>query len=116
MSSPWLNGCIPGSRSNSPLCVDVAFVDFSFRTGAAQDRLGERQGRRADCGRCGAAQAGEAFGRVQWQHCNVLGKQPNFQMLVSLTLTQKKVSGPIALRPYEPKIGRRTKRVVQEWR
>jgi SRSO17 transposase len=46
----------------------------------------------------------------------VLGKQPNFQMLVSLTLTQKEVSGPIALRPYEPKIGRRTKRVVQEWR
>jgi len=40
---------------------------------------------------------------VKRQHCGVLGKQANCQVLVSLTLAQKEVPVPIALRLYLPK-------------
>ena len=40
---------------------------------------------------------------VKRQHCGVLGKQANCQVLVSLTLVQKEVPVPIALRLYLPK-------------
>ncbi|SMP82013.1 DDE superfamily endonuclease [Noviherbaspirillum suwonense] len=40
---------------------------------------------------------------VKRQHCGVLGKQANCQVLVSLTLAQQEVPVPIALRPYLPK-------------
>ena len=39
---------------------------------------------------------------VKRQHCGVLGKQANCQVLVSLTLAQNKVPVPIALRLYLP--------------
>jgi SRSO17 transposase len=39
---------------------------------------------------------------VKRQHCGVLGKQANCQVLVSLTLAQKEVPVPIALRLYLP--------------
>jgi SRSO17 transposase len=40
---------------------------------------------------------------VKRQHCGVLGKQANCQVLVSLTLAQKEVPVPNALRLYLPK-------------
>jgi SRSO17 transposase len=40
---------------------------------------------------------------VKRQHCGVLGKQANCQVLVSLTLAQQEVPIPIALRLYLPK-------------
>ena len=40
---------------------------------------------------------------VKRQHCGVLGKQAKCQVLVSLTLAQKEVPVPIALRLYLPK-------------
>ena len=40
---------------------------------------------------------------VKRQHCGVLGKQANCQVLVSLTLAQQEVPVPIALRLYLPK-------------
>ncbi|RYD92940.1 MAG: IS701 family transposase, partial [Sphingobacteriales bacterium] len=40
---------------------------------------------------------------VKRQHCGVLGKQANCQVLVSLTLAQKEVPVPITLRLYLPK-------------
>ena len=40
---------------------------------------------------------------VKRQHCGVLGKQANCQVLVSLTLAQEEVPVPIALRLYLPK-------------
>jgi SRSO17 transposase len=39
---------------------------------------------------------------VKRQHCGVLGKQANCQVLVSLTLARKEVPVPIALRLYLP--------------
>lgn len=39
---------------------------------------------------------------VKRQHCGVLGKQANCQVLVSLTLAHKEVPVPIALRLYLP--------------
>ena len=40
---------------------------------------------------------------VKRQHCGILGKQANCQVLVSLTLAQQEVPIPIALRLYLPK-------------
>jgi SRSO17 transposase len=37
------------------------------------------------------------------QHCDVLGKQANWQVLVSLPLPQEEIPIPIALRLYLPK-------------
>jgi SRSO17 transposase len=46
---------------------------------------------------------GEHSVGVKRQHCGVLGKRANCQVLVSLTLAQKEVSVPIALRLYLPR-------------
>lgn len=40
---------------------------------------------------------------VKCQHCGVLNKQVNCQVLVSLTLGHKKVPAPVNLRVYLPK-------------
>lgn len=45
---------------------------------------------------------GKHSGGVKRQHCGVLGKHSNCQVLVSLTLARKEVPVPIALRLYLP--------------
>ena len=90
--------------ATAPFRVDVDLVDCAVGAGAAQaaDALVGDKDAVLIVDDTALPKQGKHSVGVKRQHCGILGKQANCQVLVSLTLARKEVPVPIALRLYLP--------------